>query len=393
MTNETPVFLSKVECPICKTINEFENIKVGAYTETERDTDFCPTVRTWRNPRYQHVNPLLYFIATCENCFYSREFNNNFKEWKEDPYFKTYRLKGVKENHLEMLAQANSVIKELGQAMDANRYSSETALIKLMLAIIDETLNEKAVNLDLGRFYLRIGWLFRDTDRSENPNHQVMKGHLLAIDDRYEELAGALKNINSLVGNLQTTVANMFEDQAVAAEVKSSLYPIRDKYYSEIKSLRELLSLSEGKTESFKQIIAEHRTQAMGSADGDLRPGFHDHRSLYDFLSHLASRWPGIPVNENEALRFAVQYYVKAFEEGRDIAAGNQQIQASYLIAELSRRIGDYDRAREYFNTTIRAGQEFIYRHKGDRSRTALARKILELAIEQGRHNMAAKTG
>ena len=78
-----------------------------------------------------------------------------------------------------------------------------------------------------------------------------------------------------------------------------------------------------------------------------------------------------------------------AFKDGRDIAQGNQQIQASYLIAELSRRIGDYEQAKEYFNTTIRSGQELVYRHKGDRSRTALARKILELAIEQGRESMA----
>ena len=36
---------------------------------------------------------------------------------------------------------------------------------------------------------------------------------------------------------------------------------------------------------------------------------------------------------------------------------------------------------------------QFIYRHKGDQNRTAMARKILELAMEQGRANLAeAKT-
>ena len=69
-------------------------------------------------------------------------------------------------------------------------------------------------------------------------------------------------------------------------------------------------------------------------------------------------------------------------------------MQASYLIAELSRRIGEHAQAKDYFNTTIRTGQEFIYKHKGDPGRTALARKILELAIEQGRLNLAeTKTG
>jgi len=37
------------------------------------------------------------------------------------------------------------------------------------------------------------------------------------------------------------------------------------------------------------------------------------------------------------------------------------------------------------FNSTIKHGQEYIYQNRKDSSRTALARKILELAIEQGR--------
>jgi tetratricopeptide (TPR) repeat protein len=95
-------------------------------------------------------------------------------------------------------------------------------------------------------------------------------------------------------------------------------------------------------------------------------------------------------LDEQEALEAAVEYYKKAFEDGRSISAGNQQIQASYLIAELSRRIGKYEDGKQYFNTTIKYGQEFIYQNRRDQSRTALARKILELAIEQGRENMDA---
>ena len=60
-------------------------------------------------------------------------------------------------------------------------------------------------------------------------------------------------------------------------------------------------------------------------------------------------------------------------------------MQALYLIAELSRRTCQFDQAKEYFASTIKHGQEFIYRHKEDKSQTALARKILELAIEQNK--------
>ena len=49
-----------------------------------------------------------------------------------------------------------------------------------------------------------------------------------------------------------------------------------------------------------------------------------------------------------------------------------------------------YDGAKQYFNSTIKTGQEFIYKNRDDKSRTALTRKILELAIEQGKLNMEA---
>ncbi|UCD94046.1 MAG: DUF2225 domain-containing protein [Candidatus Zixiibacteriota bacterium] len=389
MISESPFFLTKVECPICKTINEFETIKVGAYTETDRDTDFCPTGRTWKNPRYQAYNPLLFFVATCSNCFYTKEFNNSFKEWKSDAVFKTYRLKSIKEKHLELLAKADSVIKAIGAELDPGRFPNETAILKILLAIIDETLVEKQTDLDLGRFYLRAGWLFREMDKSENPNLQVMRGYLGDIDRKFDDLKSSVQRIESGIKGVERAVASQFENDSISVDIQSALYPIKDKYNLELASFGELMSLADGKLEVLSQVIQEHKKLAIGSTGDDSQPGFHGYRSFYDFLNQLSEKWNGVPLNEREALDYAVKYYVKAFEDGRNIAKGNQQIQASYLIAELSRRIGDHQRAKEYFNTTIRTGQEFIYKHKGDQSRTALARKILELAIEQGRSNLA----
>ena len=96
MPSETPFLTFKVECPVCKTINEFEQVKVGAFTETGRDTDFCPQDIQWRSPRYQAHNPLLYFTATCSNCFYTRELTNTYREWKTDNSFRTFKLKNIK---------------------------------------------------------------------------------------------------------------------------------------------------------------------------------------------------------------------------------------------------------------------------------------------------------
>ncbi len=389
MTSEAPFFLAKVECPVCKTINEFETIRVGAYTENGRDTDFCPSDITWRNPRYHSYNPLLYFTATCENCFYTREFTKSYKDWKNDSYFKTYRQKSIKDKHLSLLSESESVIRAIGEKLDSSRYPHETALLKLTLAIIDETLNEKPSNLDLGRLYIRIGWLYRDMARGENPNQQSIKGHLITIENKIDTLKSSLNDVNTNLYDVDHAITQEFEDNKIGTELKSVLLPIRDKYDVELKSFHEMLKQLIGKIDDIETVNTEHKQAALGGDLSNLESSYYDYKSFFEFLNHMAEKHRDIVLNEKEALTKAVEYYKHAFSEGRSIAQGNQQIQASYLIAELSRRIGQSEQAKEYFNTTIRSGQEFVYRNKGDRSRTALARKILELAIEQARDNRA----
>ncbi|MBN2227408.1 MAG: DUF2225 domain-containing protein [candidate division Zixibacteria bacterium] len=388
MTTESPFFLTKIECPICKTINEFETIKVGAYTERDRDTDFCPTDRIWRNSRYQAYNPLLFFTATCAHCFYTREFTAGFKEWKEDAYFKTYRLKSVKQKHLNLLAEADSIIRTIGEVLDSNRYPNETAILKLLLAIIDESLNDRRIDLDLGRFYLRIGWIFRDMNRGDNPGTAAVRNFVSGIQKQLETVRETLENLRLHTTELEAATSAQLNDANQSADMQSQLYPIKEKYDVELEGLRQLYDDIAERLESLRDVAREHQQTSLGVTDNGASPGFANHPSFRHFLSQLSSQWDGIPLDEKEALTWAVKYYVAAYKEGRDIGHGNQQIQASYLIAELSRRINDYDQAKEYFNNTIRTGQEFIYKHRRDQSRTALARKILELAIEQGRLNM-----
>ncbi len=385
MAEETPFFMTKVVCPVCKTANEFETIKVGAYTESGRDTDFCPTGRTWRNPRYQAYNPLLYFTATCKSCFYTREFTREFKEWKSDSYFKTYRQKVIKDQHLGLLSEPESVIRLIGDHLDPKRHPNETAILKLILAIIDERLIDKSSDLDLARFYLRIAWIFREMEKEESPNHQSIKSYLIEADNKLDDFKHSVEKLKLQLHHLENAIGEQFSDEHVASELKSILYPIKDKYDSEIGSIREIGSVLDAKIDALEEINEEHKKVALGSSGDMAMPGFHEFGSFYEFLGKIAQKCEGAPKNEKEALENAVICYRRAFEDGRSIEAGNQQIQASYLIAELSRRIGQHEQAKDYFNTTIRQGQELIYRNKGDRSKTALARKILELAIEQAR--------
>ncbi len=390
MSNESPVFLAKVECPICKTINEFETIKVGSFMEGGRDTDFCPKDIKWKYPRYQSYNPLVYFTAVCTNCFYTREFNSNFKEWKNDNTFRSYRLKTIKEKHLEQLAQADSVLKAMGESINIADYPNESAIVKLHLAIIDELFNERKSNLDLGRFYLRIGWLFRDFDKAENPNQQFVKGMLLELEKSLAGFKGSVATTTEELSKYSRHLNAHFETEELTADVKALMAPYTEKFSQELSGVQASLQTYQLAVDTLTILSNDYQTNTSNGSNGSsVGAGFGNSNSFVSFLIDLKRSNTNVVTDEKEALSKSVHYYKEAFASGKEITPGNQQIQASYLIAELSRRVGDHDSARGYFNSTIKYGQDFIYKNRNDRSRIALARKILELAIEQGKDNMA----
>ncbi len=388
MSMDSPIFLTKVECPVCGTVNEFDTIRVGAYTEGDRQTDFCPTIIKWRNPRFQKFHPLLFFTATCTNCFYTREFNNNFKEWGKDNNFRTYKLKTIKERHLEELSEADSFIKLVASVLEKDQYPDETAILKLMLATHDELLHDHPSELDLGRFYLRIAWLFRymNSGVDENEGAKPVPSHLEDFERAIADLENWMSGLSRNSSYLQNAIAAHFETcDNSNPEIQSQ----KKMYEEALSGLTTMDDQGKQVLSTLNNALLESKKTAGVTPDsGDGKP-FHKYDSFSEFLFALKRVWDGAPANEHEAMRLAAKYYVGAFESGKQISHGNQSIQAAYLIGELSRQVGDHDTARQYFNTTIKTGQTFIHEIRGDRTRTAMARKILEMAMKQGKRNLA----
>ncbi len=378
---DTPFFNTKVECPLCGTPNEFETIRVGAYVESGRDTDFCPLGVSWRFDTYRGYNPLVFFVATCPKCYYSREFNDAFKGWKTDSTFKTYRLKRIKILHLDELALNGSLIKRLGQSIDLKNSPNESAIAKLLLAIRDETLNERPAHLDLGRFYIRIAWVMRQMD-TENPSQSLRKeGSFSAIDQIFQKWSEGF-NIwtgcrEELFDVLNRSLAGSEQSgDSAQAKILSSYAATKEQLLAHEEKCRLLLN-------ELAETINSHRAMVGEPTVGRTGAPFGGQGSLYEFLSGIKREWPKVPLTEREAMALAVDHYQEALQTGKEVSAGNLQIQVCYLIGELSRRTGDYEKAREFFNSVMKVGQAFVRQHQADKSRTALARKILELAVEQ----------
>lgn len=365
MIQESPLYAIRIECPICREENQYDAIRAGAYTEENRDTDFCPTDRHWHHPEYQAINPLTYFMATCETCHYTRELDGAYKNWQDDSTFKMYRQKQLREGHLEALALPDSVLKQLGTHLNVRRFPHETAINKLLLGIIDEQIVAQEGALNVARYYLRIAWLFRETGQFGDQNSTAwawrrgIRSRIGSQLDRWEEWI-------SQAESLAESITEFAGTKVSTADLKMAE------------------SMVEGVMAEWATYAAEpHSVDSQGTGDHDYFQ-FADHTA---FLMSLRDRWDDVPANEHEALGTALKYYIEFFEHSRSFGTPEQEVQTTYLIGELARRTGQTKVSSRYFNHAIRKGHELLNRLRHEVKRIEYIQNLVEMAIEQGKKN------
>lgn len=384
MVNEqTPYFATKIECPVCGFLNSFEILKQGSYTESGKDTDFAPTGRVWKDPTFQGYNPLLYFTGTCRNCYYTREMNSAFKGWQKDSSFRTYRLPGQKKKHLNEIASDDNVIKVLGKSIDYKNFPNESAIVKLLIAIYDELLLERPTSLDIARYYLRIGWIYREITGGNSQSISLTQITVNNVQYEISRLKEYMEGLNDLIGPLANLINSdlkpLLSQNQSSGDLTSGMeegIANATKFAGEI---RENVSRIENEFISIREKICGYQSEDSG------HDGFGGYPAFGDFLSTVKEKWRDIPLNEIESLDLSLRYYIKAYQNSKEIKPGLQQLQASYMIAELSRRVGNNNQAMEYFKNTSKQAHEMMSRNRNDKTIFANAQKMLGLCLEQAR--------
>jgi uncharacterized protein (DUF2225 family) len=370
MSLESPIYRMRIECPICRNENEFEALKVGSYTESGRDSDFRPTGRTWRNPEYQHLDPLYYSVATCTTCYYTRELDGSYKNWSRDKRFTLYRQKALREAHLVSLAEPQGVLKTLGSHLDLAKHPRTTTINKLLLGIFDEQITDGGDRLNVARYYLRVAWMFRDLGESlpessgASQAAATLKQELFTLKNRFES---ALEQARELAVTLSRGPGADLEPEAQVARLNQSCTAMLAQWQAVTEASAEL----------------EPRSSALNSSAAPFFE-YPDHRT---FLEALRSKWHEVPRSEAEALERALDHYIAYFEHSRSFTSPEQEVQTAYLIAELGRRVGRSREASGYFNHAIRKGHELIHEYQQDPQRSGYLRKLVELSVEQGKKN------
>jgi hypothetical protein len=294
------------------------------------------------------------------------------------------------------------VINRLGEALDSEGFPFESAVIKLLLGIYDERIREESNALDMGRYYLRVAWLYRENQEEKDTTYKVDKLNLTNLEKTLRALQSNFQNHEEKISDLLTSVDACFGTPIGVAEIDQKREQLRAKYLKGLNKIKEDFSALQESLEELTDICAESKNFSFGSESENIKitskvpeslilgESLHvkeNHLTFVSFLSSLKDIWPEIPLNELEAMKLALKYYKQSYQEVRDITQENQKIQAAYLIAELSRRAGDFQGGESYFEEAKRIGQDFIERNQDDANKIALAQKIVELAKKQGELN------
>lgn len=382
MSHNSHTIFSEVVCPLCQTVNQFETVNATTLNESERDSDFSQKEIHWVDSSLDSIHPLLYYVAVCRNCYFAIELTDSFINWQGHPSL-IQKFKSIKPFHLEKLSEFNSPVKKLGEALNIEQFPNRSAIIKILLAIFDELINDDPDPLQLGRYYIRIGWLYRFIISTESEKFTKLKNKLSNIDKFYSEFNENISNTKTGFDNFSAQLKGHLNSDEITGKFNSSKELQEDKFANSLNDLISSFEQLQDDLNDFDIKFSEYKNSILGRySNNSILDYSSDDDEFYEFLSQVKSEDDSIVLNEKEALYKAVRYFIDALDNSLK-TTNHRRLQVLYLTGELSRRIDDHETAKKYFNMTISEGQKLIRENINDQPRLALPKKILELTTEQ----------
>lgn len=173
------------ECPICGKENSHIVLKNHLFTERELDIDLRPKEIIWLAKDIRKIVPRLYYIWLCGKCKYAS--GHPFYKNPTDKYTMTInkfrdRFLSACMNDPETWKTINILTKDINFDQLDYFQAIKLHLLAIFECIhIPEISNKDAMNL--GRYCLRLAWLYRDVNENEELKTAVQKELSLLIPD------------------------------------------------------------------------------------------------------------------------------------------------------------------------------------------------------------------
>lgn len=176
-------------CPICETKNVYYRLKRDMVRPLDTEGDGHPMRYKWRQAGFDSIDPLQFFWGICAKCRYTgdlgdAEFRQAERMVKE--YRGTLQGDGLR-RLLVSVPTGKGIAQALGKRLDDEDILVQ-AVAKFHLGIYSQCLKANFSPGNLARYYLRIGWLFRDQERFyPDSDLESVAGKFVKLNKRWKD--------------------------------------------------------------------------------------------------------------------------------------------------------------------------------------------------------------
>ena len=172
---KSPFYVQKVKCPVCGTTDNQRWFQAKMYSEREIDLDKHVQKFMWTDKVFEKYHPPLYYIWHCDDCHYT-DAHINFENPAKDTFSNFRFLKDAFIDHYHDDPRIGKIVDKLGENIDYDKMNHYQAIKLHQLAIFIQELMEGPEQRDdfkIGRYYLRLGWLYRELNQKEGISEKV----------------------------------------------------------------------------------------------------------------------------------------------------------------------------------------------------------------------------
>lgn len=323
-----PITEEQVKCPVCQSTQCIESLRQNAYIVANSEPDTHPTEYTWPDPRYNNIRPSHYFLWTCNACYYTdRVPNFKFQARNNDD------LEHYRDVAKEKFESKDRVTHELGEFIANEPISHERAIAQhlLMVYLLETVKESQVIYHELGRIYLRLGWLFRE----EKP------ADLASIDTQIFDFFNQKFDV---IGERIESFSNFFT--ALSSEIDTE-FSERPQLHKDKNIMGLKIAYSTYKRDAVHLLLAlKNRTMELMEKHQKTLENVYSTKSSGNSFSGILQLirldWKNLPDSEEKAIVNSSNFFRQAIKTGLNRDSIKQLLHLYQIIAYGYYRIKHY---------------------------------------------------
>jgi uncharacterized protein (DUF2225 family) len=348
------LFIEKeILCPACDISFKLKYPNPKLYAATSRDEDQRVTEYSWTAGIKTDLQPHYYTVLQCPNCLLA-----DFHEKLEKPGLDK-RLKEEYNKLLELPFEQKMILRKLRRLVPEGELTARSAAAIHLAAIFGTLLPGKESQIDhmkLGRLYLRLSWLYKEIDemngKAENGDETEGNGSV-ASTATATELSKTVEEMEEHIQGVMDALENareLGEKRTDELQLESGENPF-NRYINAIddnieRALQELGQLEAIVRQDRNKILTiTGKSARTTKKTSDRKEGTNSEDNFEEVIASLAENWPHIPLNEESAVKLAVEAFDFSYKHEEECQDIQQSMVVGGLILHLLEKTGQPDLA------------------------------------------------